>query len=187
MKTKFFILPVFMLFISGIAQGQGFVPPAEGKAVVYFTRVSGYGFAVSFEFFHQDKFIGDFSGQNYMRYECDPGEQLFWASSENKEFLTSELETGETYIVIVDVIMGFWKAHVGLSPISIQDEDLFSRAKKLISKQPPVVFLDSQIEKKNKKLAEFIPKELNAYEKSKNDHDFKHISPEMAIPVDAMH
>lgn len=63
--------------------------------------------SVSFEFFHHARYIGVFKGENYMRYECDPGEQLLWASSENKEFVTSELMPGGTYIVVVDVIMGF--------------------------------------------------------------------------------
>lgn len=170
-----------------MAGGQGFNPPVEGKAVVYFVRVSSYGFAVSFEFFHQDRYIGVFKGENYLRYECNPGEQLFWASSENKEFLTSELRPGGSYIVVVDVIMGVWKGHVGMTPISAADTDLFQRAKDVITSKAPVKITDAQIEKMNRKLSKFIPEMLDRYEKEwKQEHNFKHIAADMAIPEEAM-
>jgi len=188
MKSRLIAL-LLVFFVPGVngLKAQGFTPPTEGKAVVYFVRISDYGFAISFEFFHNDKFIGIFKGKNYMRYELDPGEQLLWASSENKEFVTSELKAGETYIVVVDVIMGFWKAHVGMTPIGANDQELFVRAKELILKEPPVVTPAETIEKTNKKLAEFIPKQLNLYEKEwKGKRNFKHISPDMAVPSEAM-
>jgi hypothetical protein len=187
---KLTLIALFLvMMVTGMhsAQAQGFAPPAEGKAVIYFARVSDYGFAVSFEFFHGDKYIGAFKGKNYMRYELDPGEQLLWASSENREFITSELQAGGSYIVIVDVIMGGWKAHVGFTPISVNDTELFERAKKLIMKEAPVVTTEETIAKMNTKLAEFIPKQLARYEQEwKNTKNFKHISPDMAVPADAM-
>jgi hypothetical protein len=162
---------------------QGFQPPAEGKAVVYFVRVSAYGGAVSFEYFHQDKYIGFFKGVNYLRYECEPGEQLFWASSENKEFITADLKAGGTYIVIVDVIMGMMKAHVGLKPMPQDDKELFERVKKVVSSRDAKVTDDKTIEEKNKKLGEkFIPEQLKKYnEEWKGTRNFKHISADMAI------
>jgi hypothetical protein len=187
MKAKSLLILLFIVFHGGIVCGQGFKPPEEGKAVVYFVRVSNYGFAVSFEFFNYNKYIGAFKGVSYMRYECNPGEQLFWASSENKEFMTSDLKPGGTYIVVVDVIMGFWKAHVGLSPLSIDDEALFYRAKELIMSKAPVEITDKQIEKMNAKLSEFIPEMLDRYEKEwKQEHNFKYIDAEMAIPEESM-
>ena len=132
--------------------GQGFQPPAEGKAVIYFTRVTLYGKPVEFEFFHQDKYIGVFKGDQYMRYECDPGTQLFWASSENKEFLTAELEADKIYIVMVDVIMGVMKAHVGLTPVTIDKTEDIHKVKLLVDKKEPAVTPDDKLEKMNKKL-----------------------------------
>ncbi len=189
MKTLKLIIAVALLYaVSASAVfAKGFQPPSEGKAVIYFVRVTGWGGAISFEYFHGDKYIGVFKGKNYMRYECDPGEQLLWASSENKEFLTADLKAGGTYVVIVDVIMGGWKAHVGLKPITADDTELFERAKKLIEKKDPVVTPQAKIDKMNKKLAEFIPKMLNRYENEwKNEHNFRHISPDMAIPEDKL-
>jgi len=122
-----------------------------------------------------------------MRYELEPGEQLLWASSENREFITCQLKAGGTYIVIVDVVMGFWKMHVGFTPITVNDADLFERAKQLIIAEPPVITPEETIVKMNTKLAKFIPEQLALYEKEwKNTRNFKHISPEMAIPADKM-
>lgn len=188
MKTKLFCT-ILMALLSGFSSisAQGFNPPAEGKSVVYFVRVSGYGGSTSFEYFHQDKYIGVFKKKNYIRYECDPGEQLFWASTENKEFITADLEPGGTYIVIVDVIMGFWKAHVGLTPISVNDEELFERAQELINSKKPVVTSEAKIEAMNEKLESFIDEKLKMYDEEwKDERNFKHIAADMAIPPDAM-
>lgn len=166
---------------------QGFTAPADGKAAVYFVRVSGWGGNYSFEYFHQDKYIGVFKKKNYMRYECEPGEQLLWASSENKEFITADLKAGESYIVIVDIIMGGWKPRVGFTPITAEDGEIFDRAAALINKKKPIVTSEEKIKKMNTKLKKFISEKLNTYEeKWKNEKNFKHISADMAIPKDAM-
>lgn len=189
MKIKFIIIAIISLaFSTTNGNAQGFTPPSEGKAVVYFTRVTAMGAMVSFEFFHQDKYIGLFKGKNYMRYECEPGEQLFWASSENKEFITADLEAGKTYVVLVDVVMGAMKARVGLRSID-SNHETFARAKKLIDKKKPVVTSQEVIDKKTKKLNKrgFIAEKLKMYETEwKDSKNFKHISPEMAIPEEQL-
>ena len=186
MKTKItFMLLILLLTVSPIFS-QGFQPPAPGKAVVYFARVTKFGYAVSFEFFHQDKYIGAFKGKNYLRYECDPGQQLLWASSENKEFITCDLKAGGSYVVIVDMVMGAWKGRVGFNPIT-SDDERFIRAKELIDEQAPVVSPQKKIDEMNKKLATFIPEQLQKYNDVwKGEKNFKHISPDMAIPPEAM-
>jgi len=184
---KGFWIALLLLAVNIPVMSQGFQPPSQEKAVVYFVRVTKYGKAVSFEFFHNDKYIGAFKGKNYMRYECDAGEQLFWASSENREFLAADLKEGGTYIVIVDVIMGFWKGHVGLTPIDENSTELFEQAKKLVLSKAPVEISQQELDKKNRKLADFIPKELKHYEEvTKDKYDFKHISPDMDIPEDML-
>ena len=187
MKTKAlctFLVAVLTGFSSLFA--QGFLPPSQGKAVVYFARVSSMGGIISFEFFHQDKYIGVFKWKNYLRYECDPGEQLLWASSENKEFVTADLKEGGTYVVICDIIMGMWKPHVGLAPITAAD-DRFQRAKELINSEPSVVMAKEKIDAMNVKLASFIQVQLKKYnEEWKGTRNFKHISADMAIPAEAM-
>ena len=188
MKAKLFWIILIAIFIGKYSiSAQGFQPPAQGKSVVYFVRVSSYGGATSFEYFHQDKYIGIFKGKNYLRYECDPGEQLFWASSENKEFVTADLKEGGSYIVIVDIIMGAWKARVGLDPLIADETEVFERAKELINKKKPIVTPESKVKAMNEKLEDFIAEKLKMYnEVWKNEKNFKHISADMAIPIEKM-
>lgn len=187
MKTIFCYLITIILSVSTTSIfAKGFQTPAPGKAVVYFTRVTNWGGVVSFEFFHQDKYIGVFKGKNYLRYECDPGQQLLWASTENKEFVTADLKAGETYIVIVDVAMGVMKGRVGFTPITVKDIQ-FERAKELIISKDQIITPEDKIAKMNVKLADFIKEKLNAYETDwKLTKNFKHISPDMSIPVESM-
>lgn len=188
MKLKA-IAVLLCLFLAGFMSlhAQGFQPPEPGKAVVYFTRVSSYGGSTSFEYFHNDQYIGIFKGKNYMRYELDAGEQLLWISSENKEFVTCDLKEGGSYIIIIDVIMGFWKAHVGASPITVEDTEKFERAKELILDKEPVITAEKKIAQMNEKLSDFIPEMLERYENEwKAERNFKHVSPDMAIPEEAM-
>jgi hypothetical protein len=185
-KIYLYLLSVILLVCSSTSFAQGFQPPSKGKAVVYFARVTKYGKGVKFEYFHQDKYIGVFKGQNYLRYECDPGQNLLWASTENKEFVTADLKEGGTYIVIVNVIIGFAKARVGFSPITEKDIE-FDRAKELILAKGPIITPEEKIAEMNVKLADFIKVKLIQYETDwKLTKNFKHISPEMAIPSNAL-
>ena len=185
---KKFNLVLFLLFIGGYAFSQGFTPPAEGNAVVYFVRVSNYGGAVSFEYFHNEKFIGVFKGKNYMRYELPAGEQLLWASSEDKEFLKCDLKAGETYLVLVNIEMGAWKARIGLEPVTVDNED-FDRVKDLVMSKAPVVTPQSKIDETTQKLEKkgFITEMMDRYENEwKNGKNTKMITQEMFIPKDKL-
>lgn len=188
MKTKV-LLSIFVAGFMGIQflSAQGFQPPSDGKAVVYFTRVSSYGGAVSFEFFHNNRYIGIFKGKNYMRYELEPGKQLLWASSENKEFVECDLEAGKTYIILVDIDMGAWKARVGLTPITEKDTEKFERATALILKEAPVITPEKKIEEMNKKLKDFIVEKLDMYHNVwKKEHVFPVLTKDMAISEEAL-
>ncbi len=183
MKIKTLFIVCFLMAAAWGTQAQGFQPPAEGNAVVYFVRVTVIGGAISFEYFDGDQYIGAFKGKNYMRYECVAGTHLLWASSENKEFITADLKAGGTYVVIVDVAMGIGKARVGLSPITASATELFARAKKLVKDKRAVITPQEKIDKMNIKLKEFITEKLNQYEtKWKHEITFPRISPEQAIP-----
>jgi len=167
---------------------KGFTPPAESNAVVYFVRVSGYGGAVSFEYFHNQEFIGIFKGKNYMRYELPAGEHLLWASSEDKEVLKCDLKAGETYIVLVNIEMGAWKARIGLEPLTVDNED-FDRVKALVDKKEPVVTPEAKIVSTKKKLAKrgFIEHIMERYENEwKDARNTKTISSDMCIPKDKL-
>ena len=189
MKKIRSLLCVLIVFcISSPLFSQGFTPPADSNAVVYFVRVSGYGGSTSFEYFHNEKFIGIFKGKNYMRYECPEGENLLWASSEDKEFLNCNFEAGKTYLVLVNIQMGAWKARIGLEPLTVENED-FERAKELVFDKKPVVTSESKIESTQKKLDDrgFIEEILERYENEwKDASNTKIISADMFIPVDKL-
>jgi hypothetical protein len=186
MKTKAFLISLLLTITAISLRAQGFQPPAPGKAVIYIYRVTSYGFAVNFEYFHNDKFIGAFKGKNYMRYECDPGEQLIWISSENKEFVTCDLKAGGSYLLLVYLYPGVMKARMESSPISASDER-FQDAKAFINKEAPVVTPQEKIDATNKKLAKFIAEQLKRYnEEIKGIKEVDHISADMAIPEEAM-
>jgi hypothetical protein len=183
MKRTIIAVLLLLAFAPDVT-GQGLTPPSEGKAVIYFARITDLGFAIPFQFFHGEKFIGEFAGRKYMRYECDPGEHLFWASSENKEFLTAEVVANSIYVVIVDVKMGIGIARVGLTPID-RDSELLVRVKKLVDKKEPAVTPKSTIDAKSVKLADFIREKLKKYEETwQHEKKFNHLSGDMTIPAD---
>jgi hypothetical protein len=187
MKTKI-LLSILLTLIVGMQTvcAQGFKTPSPGKAVVYFVPESKRGVA-SFKYFLGDKYIGVFKGKNYMRYECNPGQNLFWISSENKEFIIADLMEGGTYIVSVSVEMGWATARVSAFPVTTKSTDLFELAKTMINSKPPVITPDEKIKEENVLLAGFIKEKLAMYENEwKNTKAYPHITPEMAIPESSM-
>lgn len=182
-KTLCMIL-IFLLSGWNFIFAQGVQPPSKGKAVVYFVPANS---GPDFEYFHQDKYIGAFKANSYLRYECDPGKQLFWASSENKYFLTTELKEDGIYIVMVYATIGGWKSHVQLVPLMIKNNQKdFEWAKNLINKKRPIRISEKKITKMNRKLKDFISLKLNmCNEKWKNEKYFNNMTADMAIPAEA--
>lgn len=91
-----------------------------------------------------------------------------------------------TYLVVIDIRMGAWKARVGTTLVPPGSE-LFPRVKKLIENRSPKITPEAKINKVNKKLSvKFIPDMLQRYENEwKAKKNFRHISPDMAIPPEA--
>lgn len=184
MKSFLLYCLVPLTLLTSQVKGQGFTPPAEGKCVIYFARVSAMGSLIPFDFFDGDTYIGQFSGKKYLRYECDPGEHLFWASSENKAFVTARVEGGKSYIVVVDVLMGIGMARVGLTPIG-SDHKVFGRARDLIKKKSPVKVSPEHIRDENERLAGFIADKLQKYESRwRHELEVRDLTPEMAVTVE---
>ena len=180
MKNRFLLTLTFLIAGISFAQAQNFEAPTEGKAVVYFLRPSSLGAAINFRYFDSDQFIGRFNGSKYMRYECEPGEHLFWANAENRDWITANLEAGKIYLIEAKVQMGGFKARVHLVPLETGNEKKMKKVNKLISKKPPVTITQQDISKMNKKLADYIQGSLEKYEtKFKNEQEIIHISADM--------
>ena len=164
MKT-FILTTVFFFCILTLGYSQEIAAPAEGKCVVYFVRVSSLGFAINFSYFDKDKFIGKFNGPKYMRYECEPGEHLFWAHSENFDFITAELEAGKIYFIEAMPQMGVIKAGVHLEPVDPKNSKRLTKIENLINKKSPETYTESELEAENKNLQDLIAKGLERYQK----------------------
>lgn len=151
------------LVVSNII-AQGIQGPAAGKSVVYFVRESPLGLVINFSFFDNDKFIGKFDGGDYIRYECEPGEHLFWARAENRDFITADLEPGKIYFVEVVPQMGFVKASVKLIPVGPKETKIMNPMLKLVNKKAPVTYPQEELDAENERLQEAISQGLAKYE-----------------------
>ena len=178
-KHLIFTLALICTTIS-LLSAQGFEAPSEGKAVVYFVRPSAMGAAINFRYFDNDQYIGKFNGAKYLRYECEPGEHLFWAKSENRDWVTAELEAGKIYIIHSKAQMGGLKARVQLVPVNVDDAKALKKINKLVDKKAPVEIKEAELLKMNTELVEYIAESLEKYEnKFKNERPILHISPDM--------
>ena len=160
MKKLLMTLLVPMLFSFSFAPVSEVTPPAKGKAVVYFARtVAGYSLtamASNFNFFDKEQFIGKFSGTGYVRYECEPGEHVFWARAENSDFMTAELEADKIYLVLAETNVALATVRVELRPIdpnNKKDEKRLKSIIKLIEKKEPDVTSPQEIAEEEKKTA----------------------------------
>lgn len=109
-KIQILVLAFLLLFSSAQLQAQSLATPSEGKALVYFIRSAGTGALVNFKYFDGEKYLGKFSGMNYFLYECDPGEHVFWVTSENRQFIEADLLPNKVYMVEVIPTTGAIKA-----------------------------------------------------------------------------
>ncbi|WP_124640753.1 hypothetical protein [Amniculibacterium aquaticum] len=138
-KTYILLASIFGL-ISIFSQNittQDIIKPSEGKSLVYFVR-SGAGFALNFRIYDKDKFLGAVSGSSYLVYECEPGEHLFWATSENRDYVEANLAPNSVYVINAEGQMGAFIAGVNLKPLNpneFSDKKLFYRVIKNDTKQ----------------------------------------------------
>jgi hypothetical protein len=92
--------------------------PPQDKSMVYFLRPSGLGFAINFQIWDRDQFIGLSQAKSYFSYLCDPGKHLFIGIAENKVAVDADLAPGMSYYVITEPRMGGWKARLAMEPVS---------------------------------------------------------------------
>lgn len=108
--------------------------PQPGKSVVYFVRTNSSGNLINFRHFDYDKFIGKFSGEGYLRYECDPGKHGFWVGASNSSYVTAELEAGKIYVIETIPVMGMAYARVKIEIPNRLNAKKYSSQKKRIFK-----------------------------------------------------
>jgi hypothetical protein len=159
----FAILVALVGFCSLYAVAQTIDPAPADKAVIYFVRPSSLGFAINFSYLDSAQLIGKFNGPAYIRYTCDPGRHLFWARSENRDFVEADVEAGKIYFIEAIVNMGAVKAAVNLDPIDPNDEKRMKKILKLIAKKPSESFSDQELQTEEEKMQDVIIRGLEKY------------------------
>ena len=126
--TRCMLLTLVVVFM-GCAGSSNYMQPATpiqgpspGKALVYFMRPSGMGFAINFQIWDSDRFIGLSQAKSYFGYECEPGKHLFVGFAENKRGLEADHEAGKTYYALTQVRMGGWRARMAFIPVTRDSE-----------------------------------------------------------------
>lgn len=164
---KLLFAAIIILSASTFSAAQDIAPAPADKAVVYFVRTSSLGFAINFSYFDSAQLIGRFNGPKYIRYECAPGPHLFWARSENRDFVNADLEAGKIYFLEAVPQMGAMKAAVRLEPVDPANEKKMEKIMKLISKKPSEPYNEAEMAAESKEFTEVITKGLAKYQEEK--------------------
>lgn len=164
---KLLLIATFICTAGSFCTAQDIAPAPADKAVVYFVRASSLGFAINFSYFDSAQLIGRFNGPKYIRYECAPGPHLFWARSENRDFVTADLEAGKIYFLEAVPQMGAMKAAVRLEPVDPANEKKMEKIMKLLAKKSSEPYNEAEMAAETKEFAEVITKGLNKYQEEK--------------------
>ena len=125
----------FVLFLTSILTfGQSFQKPKEGKALVYFIRSNSIASTLNFRVYDKDIFLGPLPSRAYFIYECEPGKHLFWAASENRDYVEADLDSGKVYVIDLRAKIGLVIAAVGLDPYFPDNKTHLKRFKKVLNK-----------------------------------------------------
>jgi hypothetical protein len=182
---KIIITFVIVFFSSIILSAQDIIKPApEDKAVIYFVRTSALGLAINFSYFDSTKVIGRFNGPKYIRYECNPGKHLFWARSENRDFVDAELEAGKIYFLWASPQMGLLKAGVELLPVNPKDESTMKKIMKLLARRESESFTEQELANDTESLKDAISRGMAKYsEEVEKGQSHKFLNKSMFYPI----
>lgn len=136
------------------------VPPSEGKSVIYFLRTTAVGSLMNFRYFDTFKYLGKFNGRSYLRYECDPGEHIFWIKAENTDVLKANLEAGKTYLVETNATIGAFSAAARFKLIDFNNEKQLKRINRLFEKKKETTITEEDRKKEELKNRPTIQKGL---------------------------
>lgn len=125
--------------------GQVVSDAPEDKAVVYFVRtVKGTGILAYPGVFCENGPIGILSYRNFIRYECEPGDQLFWILRGNispitftnyKQFIDTKLLAGKIYLIEVRVLI----EGIRMEPVNpVTDLDRLDRIKSVLNSKSSI-------------------------------------------------
>nr|WP_321237049.1 hypothetical protein [uncultured Psychroserpens sp.] len=182
MKSTYIFITLFVTIFSvnSIKAQTNIEPPAEGKSVIYFMRTSSLGAIMNFRFFDNETYLGKFGGVNYLRYECEPGEHIFWVKAENTDYLEANLEANKVYFVETNAVMGAFTVGVKYKLVDYDHKRQFKkRIKKLLAKKGPKTFSKEELEEGQEKFKTIIEQGLETLKRKQNrDKKLKRIEKE---------
>jgi hypothetical protein len=83
------------------------IAPQDGKAMVYFFRESMFtGSGVSYYVFDGQEKIGASWTGCYFVAPISPGQHTFWGETEDKKYITLDIEPGKDYYISMAVTVG---------------------------------------------------------------------------------
>ena len=129
------LLYLFLLVVTASLFAQQFEKPAAGKTLIYFVRYQGSLAFLDFKYFDGEKYLGRISGNNYINYECEPGEHVLWVSAENRAFIKGDFKPNCTYVIEVRPFHRVISGGVDLFQVSPEDNKTLKNIKSLISKK----------------------------------------------------
>ncbi len=168
---KKYILFFLVTLSVSFAFSQTLKKPKQGKSLVYIMRSNSLGSALNFRVYDKDKFLGALPSKAYFTYECDPGAHLFWAASENRDYVEASLEADKVYVIDLRAKVGMFIAAVGVEPYEPNNEKHVKRLKKVLKKHISANVVDGNLTDEKE---ENIAKAMEAYEKIK-DKEFSKI------------
>ena len=159
---KFYILFLTCFFITFNLQSQDIPKQNNNKATIYFIRPKIDKVLLNVNLYHQSDYIGQLKAMSCLKYECSPGHQLFWGTTENHYFIELNVENGGTYIIKAELVAGMLKKNIRLTLINKMDEQ-YEKLLSIIIKKKPHFESVNQIAKTNAHQRIIIDKSLSDY------------------------
>lgn len=166
MKNLLYLFLLVCSSLFGQDLKQDLMKPAEGKSLVYFVRSNSVGLTLNFRIYDKDVFLKALEFKEYLVYECEPGEHVFWAASDNRDFVDADLEANKVYVIDIEGQMGMLVAGVSMVPFNPNDRGNRKDLYNIIKKESKVLFKDLIADTKNNR-SENIKLGLEKYKQLK--------------------
>ncbi len=178
---KIFVVLILLITFNGF--GQTFKKPTKGKALVYIIRGNSIGNGYNIRVYDGKRFLGPLPGRAYFTYECEPGEHLFWAASENRDFVEANLSANKIYVIDLRAKLGLVHMAVGVEPYTPSNPKHLKRFKKAINKHINAVIYGKERSDEKK---ENIEKAFKSYKSIKNNRHskIKKLTSDMSFSID---
>jgi hypothetical protein len=141
--------------------------PKEGKSLVYILK-TGAGALINFRIYDKDIFLGSVPSGKYLVYECEPGQHLFWAGAENRDYIEANFEPNAVYVINAEGQMGAFVAGVNFKPLNpneFKDKKLLYQ---VVKNDKKLIYTKSEEDK-----SENIAKAMQKYQELKGKNSTK--------------